>query len=424
MTTGCFARLLGVLLFCALAGCAGSGRNGPLTYAPGQSSYPIPGTADDPWGPYIVEASNRFGVPQAWIRAVMHQESGGHEYLDGRPITSGAGAMGLMQLMPDTYADLQAQYGLGGDPYDPHDNILAGTGYIRQMYDKYGSPGFLAAYNAGPARVDDYLAGVSGLPAETVDYVAAITPHLGGNTAPVQVASADPMRSSSRDALEEPSIARSTATAGDCARDPDAAYDPDAPCMPVVATPATPVPAAATIAAAVPPTRAYATDERCTVDPDAAFDPDHPCTPATSPVPATPTPIVSASALGAVMAVPPPSGMAPPVPRVAPAFPVRDAAAFVPVRAPIVADPRTGAWSVQVGAFGAVTEARFATAIARDALGRQIGATRSAIEPVSGLGGHTLYRARLAGLDRSGAMAACATLRSENLPCMPVAPGA
>ena len=57
------------------------------------------------------------------------------------------------------------RYGLGDDPYDPHNNILAGAAYIQEMYDRYGAPGFLAAYNAGPQRVDDYLAGASDLPA-------------------------------------------------------------------------------------------------------------------------------------------------------------------------------------------------------------------------------------------------------------------
>ena len=89
--------------------------------------------------------------------------------------------MGLMQVMPSTYRELASQYGLGPDPYDPHDNIMAGTAYIRQMYDRFGSPGFLAAYNAGPARVDSYLSGSSNLPDETVNYVAAIAPRLGND---------------------------------------------------------------------------------------------------------------------------------------------------------------------------------------------------------------------------------------------------
>ena len=109
------------------------------------------------------------------MRAVMHQESDGQEQA-----VSPVGAMGLMQVMPETYEELRAHYGLGDDPYDPHNNILAGTAYIHEMYDRYGAPGFLAAYNAGPQRVDDYLAGAGDLPSETVNYLAAVTPNLGG----------------------------------------------------------------------------------------------------------------------------------------------------------------------------------------------------------------------------------------------------
>ena len=59
-----------------------------------------------------------------------------------------------MQIMPQTWAELRARYGLGTDPYDPHDNILAGAAYIRELHDRYGAPGFLAAYNAGPGRYE------------------------------------------------------------------------------------------------------------------------------------------------------------------------------------------------------------------------------------------------------------------------------
>src|SRR5688572_12183654 len=99
----------------------------------------------DPNAAFIAEAARRFGVPEHWIRAVMRVESAG----DVRAISS-AGAMGLMQIMPATWAELRARYGLGSNPYDPRDNIMAGAAYLREMYDRYGSPGFLAAYNAGP----------------------------------------------------------------------------------------------------------------------------------------------------------------------------------------------------------------------------------------------------------------------------------
>src|SRR5258708_29108280 len=92
---------------------------------------------------------------------------------------SSKGAMGLMQIMPDTWADLRARYGLGADPYEPRDNILAGTAYLREMHDRYGSPGFLAAYNAGPTRYEEYLSTGRELPAETQLYVAALAPLTG-----------------------------------------------------------------------------------------------------------------------------------------------------------------------------------------------------------------------------------------------------
>lgn len=126
------------------------------------------------WSGHIAEASTRFGIPEAWIRRVMRAESGGHTMLGGRPIVSRAGAMGLMQLMPGTWRAMRAALGLGNDPHDPRDNILAGTFYLRMMYDRFGYPGLFAAYNAGPGTYSAHLAGRRRLPAETVAYVAAV----------------------------------------------------------------------------------------------------------------------------------------------------------------------------------------------------------------------------------------------------------
>jgi hypothetical protein len=145
-----------------------------------RGGYQPPGTAADPWGPYIAEAAHIYDVPETWIREVMHQESGGNLYRNGGLVTSWVGAMGLMQVMPSTYDELKARYQLGDDAYDPHDNIMAGAAYMREMYDIYGAPGFLAAYNAGPRRLDDYLANLRPLPAETRNYVARIGPNIEG----------------------------------------------------------------------------------------------------------------------------------------------------------------------------------------------------------------------------------------------------
>jgi hypothetical protein len=120
----------------------------------------------------LTEASNRFHLPVHWLRAVIRAESGG----DANSVSS-KGAIGLMQLMPATYAELRTRYGLGPDAFDPHDNILAGAAYLRELRDQYGERGFLAAYNAGPGRYEDYLRGRS-LPAETTDYVERIAPAL------------------------------------------------------------------------------------------------------------------------------------------------------------------------------------------------------------------------------------------------------
>lgn len=136
-----------------------------------------PAAADplDRWSLHIAEASSRFGMPIEWIRRVMRAESGGRTTLNGRPIVSHAGAMGLMQLMPGTWREMRAALGLGSDPHDPRDNILAGTAYLRMMYDRFGYPGLFAAYNAGPARYARHLATGRRLPRETVTYLAEVT---------------------------------------------------------------------------------------------------------------------------------------------------------------------------------------------------------------------------------------------------------
>lgn len=145
-------------------------------------------TAAHPFAAHIGEAAQRFGIPAAWIRAVMRAESAG----DARAISS-VGAMGLMQIMPGTWAELRVRHRLGRDPHDPRDNIMAGAAYLREMHDRYGSPGFLAAYNAGPGRYEEYLAGRP-LPAETRAYVAALIPSFGGGDMPgaITVAATDP----------------------------------------------------------------------------------------------------------------------------------------------------------------------------------------------------------------------------------------
>ncbi|WP_274541238.1 MULTISPECIES: lytic transglycosylase domain-containing protein [Methylosinus] len=133
-------------------------------------------TGGDRYAVHIAEAARRFGIPPTWIRAVMQIESRAR-----RDIVSLKGATGLMQIMPDTWSELRARYALAGDPFDPSDNIIAGAAYLRELHDRYGSPGFLAAYNAGPRRYEDYLDGRRSLPSETVAYVATLLPLIEGS---------------------------------------------------------------------------------------------------------------------------------------------------------------------------------------------------------------------------------------------------
>lgn len=171
-------RLLsGLLLPTLLVGSSDAQADAVLQSAP-----------SDPYAAHIAEASQRFAIPAAWIRAVIARESAG----DARAVSS-AGAQGLMQIMPPTWGELRVRWLLGQDPFDPRDNILAGTAYLSEMHDRFGSPGFLAAYNAGPARYEAYLAGRP-LPAETLAYVTKLSPLIGAGTLPGPVSMAsDPI---------------------------------------------------------------------------------------------------------------------------------------------------------------------------------------------------------------------------------------
>lgn len=143
------------------------------------ASQPVGTATAHPYAGHVTEASLRFGIPEAWIWSVMRVESAGNP-----TATSHAGAMGLMQVMPGTYAELRSRYGLGPNAYDPRDSIMAGAAYLREMHDRYGSAGFLAAYNAGPGRWEDYVSRGRPLPAETVAYMARLGPMTGGSAAP------------------------------------------------------------------------------------------------------------------------------------------------------------------------------------------------------------------------------------------------
>ncbi|MHB8812485.1 MAG: lytic transglycosylase domain-containing protein [Steroidobacteraceae bacterium] len=130
------------------------------------------GTA--PWQSAIREAAHRSGIPFAWIEAVIQAESAGCAVTNGKLTTSRAGAMGLMQLMPATWAEYRSRLRLGDDPFDARDNIVAGAAYLRDLYDRYGAEGFLAADQAGPKRYEESIRDGRPLPRETLNYIARV----------------------------------------------------------------------------------------------------------------------------------------------------------------------------------------------------------------------------------------------------------
>jgi hypothetical protein len=139
------------------------------------------------WQPQIAEASQKFQLPAAWIRAVIRMESGGRTMSsENRPITSPVGAVGLMQLMPGTYEEMRQQHKLGADPFNPRDNIMAGAAYLHWLHKKYGFPAMFVAYNDGPGNLEAKRSKGRALPAETQNYVAKICAELG---APLPAAS-------------------------------------------------------------------------------------------------------------------------------------------------------------------------------------------------------------------------------------------
>jgi hypothetical protein len=93
-----------------------------------------------------------------------------------------------MQMMPATYAEMRNEYRLGSNPYDPHDNVIAGVAYLSWLHHRYGYPAMFAAYNDGPGHLDDRLTKGGLLPAETRNYITHIVTALGGHASGAEVA--------------------------------------------------------------------------------------------------------------------------------------------------------------------------------------------------------------------------------------------
>jgi len=169
------ALLLATAIFACQHGAKAAGLHGHRHHAMAATQEAKLGSYDllHRWDSLMQTASDRFDVPVEWIRAVMTRESGGRTNAVSR-----VGAVGLMQLMPGTYDQMRRQFGLGRDRFDPKDNILAGTAYLRFLNSKYGIAGMFAAYNAGPGAYERSLAGGS-LPGETLAYVQHVSAQLG-----------------------------------------------------------------------------------------------------------------------------------------------------------------------------------------------------------------------------------------------------
>jgi len=467
-----------LLLLLAAGACAGP-QPERATQAPASggwqrpTSYDPPGPPNDPWGPWIRDASRRFDVPERWIREVMRQESGGRA-----GATSPVGAMGLMQVMPGTYRELRSRYGLGDDPYHPYDSIMAGAAYIREMYDLYGSPAFLAAYNAGPRRLEDYLWNNRGMPNETRNYVARIGPrivdaHPHRRAAPEVYAAAEiplnippgprRMDAATMIALREqrqatdPGIQVARLPAGPVVRMDPIPDGSTGSSYQVAAIGGVvrmdPIPDGSTPEGAVRLAEVAARDAAAAEPPPSVAEvpsPPYVMAPPPAPPPAASPPPVRLASLpppARVASLPPPTGMgAPPPPpasrlsmvaparagTLAPPAPTAAAARTRPgfglvgtahaATLPTTPAPRaaTGAWAIQVGAFSSANLARSAAENARGTAATL--GSKAEVKPLA-QGRNTLYRARVTGLSRDAAQSLCDRLRGRG-GCMLLAPDA
>jgi hypothetical protein len=297
----------------------------------------------------------------------MHVESGGNEYLNGQLTVSPAGAMGLMQLEPETYQEMASHYSLGADPFNPYDNIMAGAAYIHEMYKVYGSPGFLAAYNAGPGRLDAYMDYRTPLPSETTNYVAMIAPQIQGYY-PSHRSEADQLALNTLPASEAPGLLPPGFS-------PDQVPSPDAPSNPI-----SPVQVAMLAPPPSPESSVYTSQ------------------PVTS-EPATPPPHKSGfSFIPSAMADTPQSH----------STPVENLGAN---------------WAIQVGAYSSSSSAKAALGIAELSAVQMLMHGQLMVESIHVNTG-TVYRARVVGLPHDQAVDACQRLLSGPTGCVILSPDA
>ncbi|MBB5372854.1 lytic transglycosylase domain-containing protein [Acidocella aromatica] len=412
---------LGCAGFAVLTACAGGPRtaeNSNYYLSHAQHDYNPPGPPSDPWGPYIQEASARFDVPAMWIRQVMRVESGGHEYIGGQLVVSAAGAMGLMQLEPETYQEMASQYGLGNDPFNPYDNIMAGTAYIHAMYQVYGSPGFLAAYNAGPGRLNSYMNYSRPLPDETKNYVAMIAPRIQGyypahrSVADQLALNTEPM--SQAPGLLPPGFVPNASYGLPANTGDNTGAQVQVASIAPVQTPSVTQAVQSSEIAPVAQNTAVAEVQEAPVPPP----PPPPSRPA---VPAYQSSL-SASALAMSLPPPPPSpARTQPQPRFAL---VPSAMADTPSRTmQASAMPPSGSrhWAIQVGAYSNASNARAALGMAELSAVSQLVNGQAMVQSIH-RDGKTTYRARIVGLPHEDAVNACNRLSGGPTGCVIISP--
>ncbi len=337
--------------------------------------YRPPGPPSDPWGPYIQAAATRFDVPQQWIRQVMQVESGGHEYISGQLIVSPAGAMGLMQLEPETYQEMASRYGLGTDPFNPYDNIMAGTGYIHEMYEVYGSPGFLAAYNAGPGRLDNYMDYHQPLPHETTHYVAMIAPQIQGYY-PAHRSEADQLALNTLPASRAPGLL-------------PPGFAPD---QPPPNLPSNPIAPQVAVAMLTPPS-----------EPESAvYTPQPVASPLPTPTPPPQQPQVQQPHSSGFALIP---------------------SAMADTPSPRSTTPSGAGWAIQVGAYNTASNANAALGIAELSAVSMLMHGHPVVMRVD-LASGTKYRARVVDLPHEAAINACQRLSGGPTGCVILSPDA
>jgi cell division septation protein DedD len=299
---------------------------------------------------------------------------------------------------------------------------MAGTAYVREMYQLYGAPAFLAAYNAGPRRLEDYLWGNRGLPEETRNYVARIGPRIQGThpnrRAPEEVYAAaeiplnipaGPRRGDAATmlALREQRRAVEPTTAIASAA-PSTSWGAPARTASVVAM--------APVSSPGDPGTTITRMEPVTSPGDPGHSGGVTMMARMDPVASPGDPGVAERAPVAVAAAPAPRSFSLIGTAHAGSLPVQPRAAVQAFAQPAVTP---GNWGVQVGAFASENLARAAAGRAKDMVG---GPARATTERVA-QGREVLFRARVTGLSSRGAAEqACDRLRARGA-CMVVAPG-